>query len=236
MGVRNRISWALTRFKRRVYLRNIDTIPAIKRRNSDFARLREDICRSGTASKAHLGYSYTHEGGLTLQQHPDEFASLCLYLKEHGPHANYMEIGSASGGACLILWREVGFNNVISLDDGEHPLASEQSQNLGQIPNIKQFIGDSHSESAERFLANNLDGKLDVAFIDGDHSYEGVWQDVRLTLPFSRAGTLIAFHDTVVCAGVERAWLECAREKIIKPLAEYVGDDNPLGIGIGEVI
>ena len=35
----------------------------------------------------------------------------------------------------------------------------------------------------------------DMAFIDGDHSYEAVTQDIRLTLPLVRAGGLLVFHD-----------------------------------------
>ncbi|MGI8654646.1 MAG: class I SAM-dependent methyltransferase [Pyrinomonadaceae bacterium] len=221
---------------RQSYSGKLDSISAIKQRNAEFDRLRDSIRQSGTDSLSHFGNEYTHEGGLSLQQNPDEFASLCLYLKEHRPYTNYMEIGSASGGTCLVLCREVGFTNIISVDDGSHPRAPEQKKNFSQLPNFKQFLGDSHSAAAKSFLESNLEGKLDVAFIDGDHSYEGVWQDVELTLPFCRPGTLVIFHDTIACDGVQKTWQRCAEEKLLKPLAEYIGDDRPLGIGIGSVI
>lgn len=222
--------------QRKFYLGKLDTISDVKKRNSEFANLVNRIRNSGTASLTHLRYGYAFEGGLRLQQNPDEFAALCIYLQEHKPYTNYLEIGSASGGSCLFLKREVGFTNIISVDDGNHPDAKYQRESFRQISNFKQFIGDSHSEEAKTFLKNNLNGKLDVAFIDGDHSYWGVWQDVQLTLPFSRPGTLIIFHDTIVCIGVEKAWLKCVREKIIQPLAEYIGEQAPLGIAIGKVI
>jgi hypothetical protein len=44
------------------------------------------------------------------------------------------------------------------------------------------------------------------------------------------------FHDTAACRGVELAWLRSVRKKLIRPLAEYVGDEVPLGIGLGEVL
>ncbi|HEX8424624.1 MAG TPA: class I SAM-dependent methyltransferase [Pyrinomonadaceae bacterium] len=219
---------------RRTQLGKLDAIEAIRARHGDeFVRLRDLIRTSGTDSLSHFGNGYTYEGGLSLQQNPDEFAALILLLKERQPYATYMEIGSASGGACLLLQREVGFERVLSLDNGEHPRAVEQKKNFSQIPNFQQFLGDSHSTAARDYLQQNVNGKIDVAFIDGDHSYEGVWQDIELTLPFCRPGTIIILHDTVACDGVERAWLRGVRERRFKPVAEFVGEEKPLGIGVG---
>jgi predicted O-methyltransferase YrrM len=172
---------------------------------------------------------------LSLQQNPDEFTSLCLRLKESGPIGNYLEIGSASGGACLFLWKELGMARVVCLDDGRHPRAKEQDVNLAGIPNLKRHIGDSHAPEAGKFLEQSISGKLDVAFIDGDHTYDGVWQDIKLAMRFSRPGTLFILHDTVACRDVENAWLECVKEKLLAPLAEYIGEERPLGIAIGAV-
>ncbi len=214
----------------------IDTIDQVRSRHPDFARLRDAICQAGTDSLVHFKNGYTHQGGLYLQQNPDEFASLCFYLQEHKPYTNYLEIGSASGGACLFLNREIGFTNVWSLDDGQHPRAVEQKKNFGQVSNFHQFLGDSHSEAARQYLEKNLPAKLDIAFIDGDHSYEGAWKDVELVLPYCRPGTLMLFHDTVACAEVRDVWLKCINDKLIDPQAEYAGVDQPLGIGIGTIL
>lgn len=236
MNVREYAYQAKTWLYRQTYLGNIESIADLRERHNDFDALRGRIRESGTDSIAHFGNGYTSEGGLLLQQNPDEFAALTLLIRERGPHRNYMEIGSASGGACLFLWREIGFERVLSLDNGEHPRAVAQKQHFGQIANFKQYLGDSHSTDARRFLEENVEGKLDVAFIDGDHSDEGVWQDVELTLPFCRPGTLVILHDTVACYGVEKAWLRCVKEKRIKPLAEFIGEEKPLGIAVGEVV
>lgn len=236
MSISTSINQARVWFYRRRTLGAIDSIVAIKRRHADFVQVRDRIRASGTDSLSHFGNGYTHEGGLYLQQNPDEFAALTLFLRERGPHKAYMEIGAASGGACLFLSREVGFESVLSLDNGEHPRAVAQAAHFAQVRNFKQFLGDSHSEEARCFLETNVDRKLDVAFIDGDHSYEGVWQDIELTLPFCRKGALIVLHDTIACYGVEKAWLRCGREKRVRPLAEYVGDVKPLGIAVSEVV
>ena len=40
-----------------------------------------------------------------------------------------------------------------------------------------------------------LDGSLDFVYIDGDHSYEGCLEDIRLFYPKVRMGGLVAGHD-----------------------------------------
>jgi hypothetical protein len=205
------------------------------RANPGFGVLRDQVRASGTDSVSHFGNGYSGEGGLYLQQNPDEFAALVLRLRQHGPIRNYVEIGSASGGACRFIYENVGFERAFCLDDGQHPRAPEQSRNFAHVKNLKRFVGDSHSTDARRFLAENLYEPADVAFIDGDHSYEGVWADIRLAMAFSRPGTLFVFHDTVACDGVERAWLGVLKGGLVKGVAEYVGSERPLGIGIGVV-
>jgi len=201
----------------------------------DFAPLRERIRAAGTDSLKDFQNGYTLEGGLSLQQNPDEFAALCVTLARWKPIRNYLEIGSASGGSCRFLNEYLQFNTVFSLDDGRHPRASEQEANFRTIPSLERFIGDSHSEDARRFLAQHVQGTLDVAFIDGDHSYEGASADLRLVSAFSRPGTIVIFHDTVACEGVRRLWQRSMRTGLIKGIAEFVGEDAPLGIGVGSM-
>ena len=223
-------------YRRWRLLRGIERLRDARKRE-DHDRLVELIRRSGTDDTGVFGETYAFEGGLYLQQNADEFAALLARLKEHSPIGTYVEIGSASGGQCLLLHREVGFGRGLTLDDGRHRRAPEQAANFAKIPNLDTFTGDSHSSGARDFLAGRLNGgAIDVAFIDGDHSYAGVAQDVRLVLEFSRPGTLLIFHDTVASEGVERAWLECVRSKVAEPLAEYVGSRWPMGIGVAAVV
>jgi predicted O-methyltransferase YrrM len=221
----------------RLVLQNVHHIEGMDaaRKDPGFVTLRDLVRNAGTDNLAHFGNGYTVEGGLFLQQNPDEFAALCLLLQRQGRIRNYMEIGSASGGTCRFLFEQVGFDHVFCLDDGQHPRARWQDENLAQVRNAKRFLGDSHSVEARRFLADNVHGTLDVAFIDGDHSYEGVWADIRLAMSFSRPGTLFVLHDTVACEGVERAWLESIQRGLLTGLAEYIGDDKALGIAVGVV-
>jgi predicted O-methyltransferase YrrM len=201
----------------------------------EFDRILKKVTRSGTDSLAHFGDSYVREGGLSLQQNPAEFAALCTLLRKQAQMGIYLEIGSASGGACRFLYEELHFRQVVCLDDQKHPRAAEQVENFKAIATFALFAGDSHSDAAESFLAASLDGPLDVAFIDGDHSYDGVRLDLQLILRFARPGTIVIFHDIVACPGVAQMWVESITRRVLAPLAEYVAEDRPLGIGVGTV-
>jgi cephalosporin hydroxylase len=233
---RDRLGWEIRSYRRRRILGTMASVRDVQAKDPDFSRLRQVIREAGTDNLSHFNNGYTHEGGLALQQNPDEFAALCCLLKRHGPYPTYLEIGTASGGSALLLFREVGFDRVICIDDGRHPRAHEQRVNLSAIPNVTRHVGDSHAPEAREFLAAALNGsRIDLAFVDGDHSAEGVWQDLELTLPFCRPGSLLVLHDTNACEGVDLAWIRLARERLIQPLAEFLGDSRPLGIGVGRV-
>jgi predicted O-methyltransferase YrrM len=94
---------------------------------------------------------------------------------------------------------------------------------------------DSHSESTLRRVMALLDGRsVDLLFIDGDHSHDGVWQDFNMYSPLVAPGGLIAFHDISPnpaewTKGVARFWREFTAKHETE---ERVVNDEP-GFGIG---
>jgi predicted O-methyltransferase YrrM len=61
-----------------------------------------------------------------------------------------------------------------------------------------QFIrADSHAADTQEEVAAAVDGGVDLLFIDGDHTYEGVKQDFEMYRQFVADGGLIALHDIV---------------------------------------
>jgi predicted O-methyltransferase YrrM len=56
-----------------------------------------------------------------------------------------------------------------------------------------QLIGDSHKIDPRAFVRDH--GKMDLVFIDGDHSREGVRQDTDLARRILAPGGAIAWHD-----------------------------------------
>ena len=60
---------------------------------------------------------------------------------------------------------------------------------------------DSHDRRTFEDVETRLGGQmLDFAFIDGDHTYDGVRRDFELYKPLLRPGGIIAFHDIVPLA------------------------------------
>lgn len=223
------------RFARRG-LAPMRTIGDMRRAHPDFDALVDRIRAAGTNSLSHFRNGYQHEGGLRLQQNPHELAALIFLLRERTPIRQYLEIGSASGGNGRFLYESVGFERFTSVDDGGHPDFPLQRDNFAHIPSFRQFLGDSHSDAAREYLVAQVpDHDIDVAFIDGDHSYEGVSQDIELARPFCGSGAWMIFHDTIACDGVERAWIDNVRQGMLTPVAEFIGDEVPLGIAVGRV-
>jgi predicted O-methyltransferase YrrM len=94
---------------------------------------------------------------------------------------------------------------------------------------------DSHADTTWQRVAALLDGRaIDFLFIDGDHSFDGVWQDFNMYSPLVARGGLIAFHDISQnpaewTQGVARFWREFSAQHKTE---ECVLNDEP-GFGIG---
>ena len=103
---------------------------------------------------------------------------------------------------------------------------------------IELLRRDSHDLETVRLVHRLLAGRgVDLLFIDGDHTYEGVSQDYASYASLVRAGGLIAIHDIVPgnqedVGGVPRFWKEL---KQTSDTEEIVRDWNQGGFGIGLV-
>lgn len=117
-----------------------------------------------------------------------------------------VEIGSARGkSACFIgmALKDNGFGKLYAIDPhcktawndfdsvDTYPIMKRNLQYL-QIENQVYIIRD-YSENVARWW--NL--PIDLLFIDGDHSYEGVKKDFELFHRFVSPFGLIIFHDTL---------------------------------------
>jgi len=95
---------------------------------------------------------------------------------------------------------------------------------------------DSHlPESRDRVKSLLGTNQLDLLFIDGDHSYEGVKQDFLLYRELVRPGGLIMFHDVAHHAPekkcyVDQLWNEV---KVQYPSLEIIEDPRQGWAGIG---
>jgi predicted O-methyltransferase YrrM len=213
----------------------VDTIEKLRAQHPNaFDPMVEAIRDAGTDNLSFFGNGYRREGpgSYSLQQNPDEFAALTLFLQSAiDIQFSYLEIGSASGGAARWLHEHLDFEEMFSIDDGGHHRYPELSDNFRNLP-MEHLRADSHGPEAKAWL-EHWHTTFDVIFIDGDHAWPGVWQDVELCKPHWRTGSLVIFHDIVACGGVKAAWENGVKEGWWITLAEYVGAERGLGIGVG---
>jgi predicted O-methyltransferase YrrM len=110
---------------------------------------------------------------------------------------NYVEIGCYAGGsACLMLQREN--TNVFSIDLGNpiNPEIVKQNVNkLNKHNNNYYYIkGSSHDLEILNKLIEYTN-EIDILFIDGDHSYNGVILDFEMYSKLVKSGGYIIFDD-----------------------------------------
>jgi predicted O-methyltransferase YrrM len=115
---------------------------------------------------------------------------------------NYVEIGCYAGGsACLMLQRTK--TNVISIDLGE-PISEEVVLNNTKNHNIHKnsfsYIKANSQilETKERLksiMSDYVSQEIDILFIDGDHSFNGVHNDFNLYEDLVSIGGYIVFDD-----------------------------------------
>jgi cephalosporin hydroxylase len=156
------------------------------------------------------------------------------------------EIGTRSCGTSFLLSQAVpGVEVFIGLD----LYVSNWSQfrafaRPGQ--QVTALTGSSYDPTTVKRVEQILAGrKIDMLFIDGDHSYDGVKKDFDLYSPMVRQGGLIALHDIMpdhrerdgrttgpYSGGVPKMWNEI---KAKYPSHEFIGSPDQEGFGIGAI-
>lgn len=155
-------------------------------------------------------------------QKPTELHSFLNFMKGRLMDT-IVEIGTARGGVFYALC-QIGGNEakIISIDmpggafgGGYVETDIETFKTFGKDGQHLHFIRkDSHKEETRKELVKILKGKkIDLLFIDGDHTYSGVKKDWLMYAPLVKNGGIVALHDichhpTVPDCKVEQLWKE----------------------------
>ena len=107
-------------------------------------------------------------------------------------------------GSTSFLWRHI-FDKVITIEkshDRTRSFGTNMYNFYGKwVLNDKKssfIIGMSNeTASVRKAYELTMNNPIDVLFIDGDHSYEGVLTDWLLYNPLVRKGGIVAFHDVL---------------------------------------
>jgi predicted O-methyltransferase YrrM len=156
-------------------------------------------------------------GGIEAWQIEEEFRALARLVERRRPRT-VLEIGTADGGTLFAHTRLAHPNAlIVSIDLPHGPFGGGYPP--WRIPLYESFAGpeqelrllrvDSHAPSTVELLERALDGRrIDYAFIDGDHTFDGVRQDFELCLRFAAPDAVIAFHD--IAPNPSPEWIEAA--------------------------
>jgi len=140
-----------------------------------------------------------------------------------------VELGVSGGGGSLHLalgWSE---GRVIGVD-----FADDHKERIAYIvenyPNFTFALGDS-TKSAKTIHA--LYGKIDILFIDTDHTYDRTLSEFRAWKPFLAKGACVCFDD-LFRPGMEQAWNKIPGDKV---RLDYLHNgEYPVGGGFGVAI
>ncbi len=140
---------------------------------------------------------YAIQNHVELREFLQLVAALCPQI--------VVEIGTARGGM-FYAFAQVAADDatLISIDlpgapncGGQTPRERELFRTFLKPGQSAHFLAaDSHDVATLSELKALLGGRrIDILFIDGDHSYDGVSSDFDMYAPFVRPGGLVALHD-----------------------------------------
>ena len=147
-------------------------------------------------------FSITENFG--IQQVKTEIYKFIDVLLKQKKIKNCLEIGLGAYGSTHFLWRLM-FKKTITIEHQKYRV-HRFTENMNKFH--KKFVfndlksrfifGLSHDTASVEKVEKVLDGgKLDLLFIDGDHTYKSVLCDWLLYKNFVAKGGIIAFHDCI---------------------------------------
>ena len=147
-------------------------------------------------------------------------AALCI---EAPSEPVIVEVGSYLGASTCFLAAGARERNgrVHAVDTWDNramtePMRDTYAEFTSHIAPWREWIQPWRGESVE--IAEEFDGSIDLLFVDGDHSYEGVRVDLEAWLGKVKDGGIVVLHDYGWAEGVRRA----ARELLV-PLQGEAG-------------
>ena len=171
------------------------------------------LCASGCG---HCFKIFTH---MTLQE------KFLLYDLAHklASGAVVVEIGSYIGASASFLaagrWNRGGLVYCVdtwkneAMTEGERDTFREFTKNTERF---KEVIVPLKGLSQD--MARIFHKEIDLLFIDGDHSYKGVKEDVEAWFPKLNEKAIVIFHDIGWAEGVQKVVAECVRPRAKKEI------------------
>ena len=201
-----------------------------------------------TSSRPNIEKLVDRAYALGMSQERDEVVEFIKFIYSRNV-GNFLEIGTKLGGMFYIL-ANISSGKKVSIDMFDGPWGGwilKEHAYLGNVMKqrndylhktfsyVTMINGNSHDSETQYAFYNTIGKeKLDLLFIDGDHSYEGVKRDYELYSDYVRGGGLIVFHDINdtehhrnIGVDVGRFWNELEGNKM-----EFNAHTHWAGIGV----
>jgi len=193
-----------------------------------------EVINAGASQEEFFGYPVKTDG-LYLQQDPEEFGALVHFLATQAkPAALSMDIGIASGGQTKFIRDYYRCDKTIIVDNGEHELFPhwERIKPTVNTEIVLERIENSHNPGVREALKPYF-GQVDFAFVDGDHSYRGLRQDIFLTKLVLKPGGLMVLHDTAAVWDCKRVFDDLIRSRDFTLVRNF---QNRFGISVWKLL
>ena len=176
-------------------------------------------------------YEFAKNEFTGIAQHREEMISFLDFFRTKNIK-NIMEIGIYYRCTSYML-SSISLGKKIFVDTLEFPDMDKKL--LSFFPEAEVIIGNSHHDETLTKVKDSLNGEfLDLLFIDGDHSYEGVKLDYMKYKELVSPGGYICFHDIndsdhhrAQNCFVGKFWNELVGEKL-----EFNMKEDWAGIGV----
>lgn len=172
------------------------------------------------------------KGSLAQKKYAQMLARLVRWLGSANPQylskrkedrgLNIVELGTSLGVTTAYLATMNKGDKVLTFE-GCNAVAEIARENwkLLEINNIECCVGEVTEESL-RLAVVDLQGGLDVAFIDANHTYEGTKSYFNVLAEKVHEKTVIVVDDIHYNQAMEKAWMEiCADERVTSAMDLY---------------
>lgn len=195
-----------------------------------------------------VNFAFTGYGGLIMPLQVRSEILQLLNVIQSKPPKYVLEIGTSNGGTLFLLSRVATEDAcMISIDlpfgayGGGYPAWKRPFYKsfAQKDQTIRLIRADSHEQVTQEKVAAILQvNKIDLLFIDGDHTYEGVKKDFDMYGPLVKDGGMIVLHDIVSHrqvhgCGVDKYWDEIKNKQTHR---EFIENQDQQWAGIGLII
>lgn len=141
--------------------------------------------------------AYGIQSQMSINERFQLYYALRQLLPQNSSPLRFLEIGSFAGSSLFLtvraLRRLISNLEGFAIDPGGHPQLYQVLEHLKEnVTHLRMFSHQAVPQLKQKFSDGNLPAFM---FVDGDHTYEGVKQDISNYFELLAPGGVMLFHD-----------------------------------------